>query len=274
MQKRRWEVWRRFLWRTPTLRSFFTDVDDTSVNTAQSTIRAWKGPWSVQIEECCDRMQKLQRADLVWTFYQSGNSASAGLKRYMIENNLKHDLCSVSPVSRQVDKLETFGRICDRSTFSQQEIQAVESEMKDRQSLSSLCVASCRNVAKGLETPLSSVHKILRLHLQLKPYRIKHLRGDLTESWEFAPRFLDACANDEGSLPSPPRQATVRNCAFFRFSQGLTLERFPRQGPVFFRPNQKFWKYLELCRSVTLQQDGAPLHIANSETFSNRNFRW
>ena len=102
-----------------------------------------------------------------------------------------------------IDKFETFGCICDRprsgrSLFSEEEIERVESELKDQQSASSLSVTSCRNIAKRLEMASSSVHKILRLHLQLKPYHLKHLQAlndnDLNERYQFAHWFLDACS--------------------------------------------------------------------------------
>ena len=72
-------------------------------------------------------------------------------------------------------------------------------------------------------------HKILRLHLQLKPYHLKHLQtlndNDLTERYEFAHWFLYACANDDNFLENIMwtdeahfylhGQMTSRNCVIW-----------------------------------------------------------
>ena len=155
------------------------------------------------------RLDPKTRAGLVRAFYQSGNSPSAGIRRYKTENDLRKDPCSVSAVTRLVDKFETFGCICDRPrsgrpSFSDETIEEVEREMKEQQASTPLNAASCRNVAKRLEMPLTSVHKILRVKLQMKPYRIKHLQAltenDFTDRLEFAHWFLESCANDREFL--------------------------------------------------------------------------
>ena len=156
------------------------------------------------------RLDPKTHAGLVRAFYQSGNSPSAGIiRRYKTENNLRKDPCSVSAVTRLVDKFETFGCVCDRPkrgrpSFSDDSIEDVEREMEEQKSSTPLHAASCRNVAKRLDMPLSSVHKILRVKLQIKPYRIKHLQAltesDFTDRLEFAHWFLESCANDSEFL--------------------------------------------------------------------------
>lgn len=151
------------------------------------------------------QLDKKTRAALVRNYYQSGNSASNGLRKFKTENGLIKDPCSLSTITRLVDKFETIGCICDqprsgRSSFSEETVAAVEGELKVQKSTSALHIASCRSVAKNLELPSSSVHKIVRLHLQLKPYHLKHLQtlneSDLNERLDFAQCFLEKCVND------------------------------------------------------------------------------
>ena len=80
----------------------------------------------------------MQRLDAnTWTgfdraFYQSKICASAVLICYKTKHGLPQDTCSLSTVTRLIDKFEAFGCICDRPlssrpSLSEETIQGAES---------------------------------------------------------------------------------------------------------------------------------------------------
>jgi hypothetical protein len=198
-------------------------------------------------------MQQLDnktRAALVRNYYQNGNSASVGLRKFKTENGLIKDPCSVSTITRLVDKFESFGCICDlprsgRPSFSVETVTMVESELKQQQSSSSLHIASVRSVAENVELHPSSVHKILRAHLHLKPYHIKHLQSlnesDFHDRLDFAHWFLEKSANagvflenimwtDEAHFYLNG-QLTTRNCVIWEKENPHRFTTTPLHSP-------------------------------------------
>ena len=94
---------------------------------------------SISIYRRMQRLDSETHAGLVRTFYQNENPASAGIRRFKTGNDLRKDPCTVSTVSRLIDQFEAFGCFCDRPrsvrpSFSEEEIQRVEAELKDQAS--------------------------------------------------------------------------------------------------------------------------------------------
>jgi transposase len=190
------------------------------------------------------------RAALVRNYYQNGNSASAGLRKFKTEKGLAKDPCSVSTVSRLVEKFETFGCICDlprsgRPTFSEDEISAVKDEVEAQKSSSELHITSCRSVAESLQLPLMSVHKIMRVHLRLKPYHLHHLQSlkesDFIDRQQFAEWFLQKCVDDpiflENVMWSDEAhfylhgQVATRNCIIWETENPHAFTTTPLHSP-------------------------------------------
>lgn len=198
-------------------------------------------------------MQQLDnkmRAALVRNFYQNGNSPAVALRKFKTENGLILNPCDPRTISRLVDKFETVGCLCDRPrsgrpSFSGDTVEAVEMELNAQKSESALGITSCRSIAKNVGLHPSSVHKILRIHLQLKPYRLKHLQAlndsDPEERLEFANWFLEKCESDGVFLENVlwtdeahfylHGQVTTRNCAIWEGENPHSYVTSPLHSP-------------------------------------------
>jgi transposase len=124
----------------------------------------------------CSAMDLEMRRDLIRCYYASNNSAAAALRHYKMEKQLHHDPCDVSAIRKLVKKFETTFSLLDAPRSgrpslmeSRQDVvlQALEKTQNEFGSTSST------TVSKETGIPQPSVHRILRHHLHLYPYKMQ-----------------------------------------------------------------------------------------------------
>lgn len=152
-------------------------------------------------------------------------------------------------MARLVKKFEETGSVHDKPKatkhFSRAAIDKVEGEVNRQKALNENGISSCNSVAKSLDMPLSSVHKILRLHLKLKPYKLMHLHaledGDPTQRLIFAESFIKSCEDDINYLRNIMwtdeanfylhGQVATRNCVLWEASNPHQFVTQPLHSP-------------------------------------------
>lgn len=169
------------------------------------------------------------RISLVRAYYQSGNSATAALRRFNQENNRKFNICSEATVRSLIQRFEELGTVEDRPRsgrprVSEEAIEDVAGTTVQLQSESSYGNASCSDVAKKMNMPLSTVRKVLREYLNWRPYRLQIVQelkeNDNVKRMQFA-RAMIQKINDSPSflssiLWSDEAHFSLDGCVFTR----------------------------------------------------------
>lgn len=116
------------------------------------------------------------RKNMLRCYYANNNSATAAMRQYKRENNLIKDPCSVSSITRMIDKFERTGSLHDekhgRNSQTDERKETVENIVED-----SHAMLSVRRVSQESGIPSTSVFRIMKQALNLKPYRFKMLQS-------------------------------------------------------------------------------------------------
>jgi len=128
------------------------------------------------------------RKNLLRCYYANGNSATAAIRQYKRENNLIKDPCAATSVKRMVEKFErtyslkdeTHGRSSlenERTEFVTEAIQEAEGKI------------SIRQVSHEVNIPPTSVYRIMKDSLNLKPFKFKMMQELKPQDYESRMEF-------------------------------------------------------------------------------------
>lgn len=148
-------------------------------------------------------MEKLDlksRVLLVRLYYENGSSSAAALRRYKTLNGLRDDPFPARFVERLLHKFEEHGTVLDlphggRMSVNEDEVLKVKECLERGQSSSEMSIYSARAVSRESGIPKTTVLKIMKERLRLRPYHLKMVQElketDYSARMEFADWFLD-----------------------------------------------------------------------------------
>ncbi len=122
-----------------------------------------------------DKVDVKTRVLLVRLYYENGSSAAAALRKFETLNGLRDDPFSVRFVERLLHKFEEHGTVLDfprggRHSVSEEDVLTVKECLEQGQSSSQLSVYSARAVSRASGIPMTTVMKIMKERLNLRPY--------------------------------------------------------------------------------------------------------
>jgi len=147
-----------------------------------------------------------QRIKLVSCYYRSNNSPISALRLYCLENNTKEQPCSPTTVTRLLQRFESTGRVDDlprtgRPSVSDETVSLVKVSLDTQKEAQPYGFCSLKNISDKTNVPKSTIHKILRQSLELKPYRVRRVQElketDLASRLHFSQWFLNESNNDD-----------------------------------------------------------------------------
>ena len=146
------------------------------------------------------------RTQLVKFYYKSKNdSAIQALYSFCTHNNLKKHPCSPLTVTRLVERFEATGSVEDlprsgRPSVSDDTISQVKTYLITLKSQQEYGICSSAAVSRDTQVPHSTVKKILRQYLEMKPYHIRRVQkledSDHEKRLVFANFFIQQCEID------------------------------------------------------------------------------
>lgn len=115
------------------------------------------------------------RTLLIKLFYENGSSAAATLRAFKTLKNLHDDPFPRSTITRLVNKFEETGSVLDapragRPSVNEEEIAIVREAVQKCAGENARGSCSLRQTSAECELPLSTVYKIMRSRLALRPY--------------------------------------------------------------------------------------------------------
>ena len=137
---------------------------------------------------------------LVRLYYENGSSAAAALRKFKTLKGLRDDPFSARCVENLMHKFEEHGTVADlprtgRPSIDEDKVLAVKESLETGQSSSQLSIFSARAVSRDTGIAKSTVLKIMKKRLSLRPYHLKMLHelkeADFTSCMQFAEWFLD-----------------------------------------------------------------------------------
>ena len=116
------------------------------------------------------------RSQLIRLYYSNGSSATETLRAYRRETGERNPPCTEGAIRKLIKKFENEYSISDmprsgRPSASGDRESMVEETLQDIQNQNSNQQCSVRQLSKATKIPKSSVHRILRQSLDLKPYK-------------------------------------------------------------------------------------------------------
>ena len=140
------------------------------------------------------------RIALIRCYYSTNNCATAAIRKYNTENNLRKAPCTVRSLLNLVQKFEETGSVADRPksgrpSLSDERTDALKETVREIGASNEWCVSSVRSISQSTGIPRTSVHSILKKKLSYKKYRIsvRHQLqpADYEKRKEFATWFLE-----------------------------------------------------------------------------------
>lgn len=240
------------------------------------------------------------RKNLLRCYYANNNSATAAIRQYKRENQLIKDPCSPSTVTRMVKKFE-------RSYSLHNEKHGRNSLQNERSHDVAEIITrkagriSIRQVSNESNIPCTSVYRVMKGQLSLKPFKYKMLQAledhDFEQRIEFGnwyyrneaiiPNVLwsdEAYLHLDGGLSryhcqiwsqNNPRQFMTKHlhplkvCVWIGFTSTFCLQPYFFEGTItahsYLRmlQNHVCPRLKRICKltSIIFQQDGAPAHF-------------
>ena len=127
-------------------------------------------------------MDLQDRIELVKCFYSSGSSPRAALRQFKLKKGLVKDPFSLSTITRLISKFEETGSITDkprsgRPSVDDSTVEEVEEAIAQTSESSSVGSTSVRRIANETGLGATTVHRIMRNHLRLFPYKLQILQS-------------------------------------------------------------------------------------------------
>jgi len=155
------------------------------------------------------RMDLPTRVKLVSCYYRSMCSPKAALRLYRNETGNRTPPCHETSVTRLIERFESTGSVADqmrsgRPCVSEKTVSDVQNSLLAIKQTHQLGVCSSADVHRHSGVPHSTVKKILRFSLQMRPYHVRRVQelkeADYQKRMQFANFFLDQCQHVDDYL--------------------------------------------------------------------------
>ena len=153
---------------------------------------------------CYDGMDESVRARIIRLYYASGCSPTATLRAYKKETGERYPPCTEGGIRNVVKKFEASSTIQDlpksgRHSGNGDRALTVSGAVEELKSENDFGICSVRQVAEASKIPKSSVHRIMRNDLHLKPYRPQFVQELFPADFQKRLEFVDLMTEKFGS---------------------------------------------------------------------------
>ena len=154
-------------------------------------------------------MDEKVRANIIRLYFSCGCSPTAALRAYKKETGERYPPCTEGAVRSIVKKFEKSSTIQNlprtgRPSASGDRVENVGKTVEALKFHNEFGICSIREVAEVSAVPKSSVHRIMRHDLKLKPYRPQFVQELLTTDYErrlqFVNRMVEMFGNDFSNI--------------------------------------------------------------------------